>query len=137
MTRHTAAPIHLPRRSDDPLGIVGERLAVAHLVDDDGLDVSQRNWRVRTGEVRGELDVVALDHVAGLVVIVEVKARRSDAQGGPLAAVTPRKQQRIRALTGRLLAESELPYRRVRFDVVGLWLPRGQAGRLEHVQGAF
>jgi putative endonuclease len=137
MTRHTAAPIHLPRRSDDPLGLVGERLAVAHLVDDDGLDVCERNWRVRTGEVRGELDVVALDHVAGLVVIVEVKARRSDAQGGPLAAVTPRKQQRIRALTGRLLAESELPYRRVRFDVVGLWLPRGQVGRLEHVQGAF
>ncbi|MFT6803575.1 MAG: putative endonuclease [Nitriliruptoraceae bacterium] len=137
MTRHTAAPIHLATRSDEPLGLVGERLAVAHLIGDDGLDVRDCNWRVRTGEVRGELDVVALDHVAGLVVIVEVKARRSDAQGGPLAAVTPRKQQRIRALTGRLLAESELPYRRVRFDVVGLWLPRGQAGRLEHIQGAF
>jgi putative endonuclease len=137
MTRHTVAPLSLTSRSDDPLGLVGERLAVAHLVDDDGLDVRERNWRVRTGEVRGELDVVALDHVARLVVIVEVKARRSDAQGGPLAAVTPRKQQRIRALTGRLLAESELPYRRVRFDVVGLWLPRGHAGRLEHIQGAF
>ncbi len=137
MTRHTAAPVHLTSPSDDPLGVIGERLALAHLVGDDGLDVVACNWRVRTGEVRGELDVVALDHRAGLVIVVEVKARRSDAQGGPLAAVTPRKQQRIRALTGRLLAESELPYRRIRFDVVGLWLPRGVAGRLEHVEGAF
>ena len=135
MSRH-AAPITVARRTG-PLGPLGERLAVAHLTGDDGLEVAARNWDVRTGEVRGELDVVALDHAAGLVVVVEVKARRSDAQGGPLAAVTHHKQARIRSLTATMLRREALPYRRVRFDVVGVWLPGSGAGHLEHVQGAF
>lgn len=135
MSRH-AAPLAVARRTG-PLGPLGEGLAVAHLTGEDGLEVAARNWAVRGGEVRGELDVVALDHAGRLVVVVEVKTRRSDAQGGPLAAVTHRKCARIRTLTAALLRREELPYRRVRFDVVGIWLPRGGQGRLEHVQGAF
>lgn len=120
-----------------PLGPGGEALAVAHLKVDDGLEVVCRNWRRRHGEVRGELDVVALDHEARAVVVVEVKARRSARQGGPLVAVTRTKQARIRGLTAMLLREHDLPYRRVRFDVVGLLLPSRAPGRLEHVPGAF
>lgn len=137
MNRHAIAPLRLHRRIDDPLGVVGERLAVAHLVGDDQLEIAATNWALRRGEVRGELDVVALDHVRRVVVVAEVKARVDDAHGGPLAAVTPRKQTRIRALTAAFLREAGLPYRRVRFDVVGLWLPRAGAGRLEHLEGAF
>lgn len=121
----------------DDLGAAGERLAVAHLVGDDGLEIACCNWRRRRGEVRGELDVVALDHGRRLVVVLEVKTRRSLRQGGPLVAVTPTKQARIRALTAALLRDVDLPYRRVRFDVVGILLPGGGRGRLEHVPGAF
>lgn len=134
MTRHATTLTAVDRRG--PLGPLGERLAVAHLTED-GLEVVVRNWRLGTGEVRGELDAVALDHARRTVVVAEVKARSSDRHGGPLVAVTPRKQGRIRTLTAALLRELDLPYRRVRFDVVGVWLPARGDGRLEHLEGAF
>lgn len=121
----------------EPLGPTGERLAVAHLVGDDGLEVVCANWRRRRGDVRGELDVVALDRTTGTVVIVEVKTRRSGRHGGPLVAVTAAKQGRIRALTAALLRDHVLPYRRVRFDVIGILLPWHGDGHLDHVPGAF
>lgn len=135
MDRHAA---HLTTtRSRGPLGPLGERLAAAHLTADDGLEVVHSNWRRRSGEVRGELDLVALDHARRTVVVVEVKARRSERHGGPLVAVTHRKQSKVRSLTAAMLAEADLPYRRVRFDVVGLLLPTRGDGHLEHVLGAF
>lgn len=135
MPRHTITDIRVT--GDGPLGRLGERLAVAHLTGEDGLDVVATNWAVRHGEVRGELDVVALDRRAGLVVVVEVKARRRDDLGGPLAAVTPRKQAKVRSLTTALLVDGQLPFRRVRFDVVGLLVPDGRRARLDHLEGAF
>lgn len=135
MTRHATTLTAVDRRR--PLGPLGEDLAVAHLTDDDGLEVVVRNWRLGTGEVRGELDAVALDHAGRTVVVTEVKARGSDRHGGPLVAVTPRKQAKIRSLTAAMLRAEELPYRRVRFDVVGVWLPARGDGRLEHLQRAF
>ena len=135
MPRHSAQLT--PVTTDGPLGPLGEDLAVAHLTADDALEVVARNWRVGSGAVRGELDVVALDHARSTVVVAEVKARRSDRHGGPLAAVTPRKQARIRSLTALFLREAALPYRRVRLDVVAVWLPSGGGGRLEHLEGAF
>jgi putative endonuclease len=135
--RHHTRPHPLDDHAATPLGRRGEDLTAVHLEADDGLEVVARNWRLATGELRGELDVVALDHARGLVVVVEVKARRSDAHGGPLVAVTVRKQHRVRQLTAALLPSAGLPYGRVRFDVVGLWLPDRRAGRLEHLEGAF
>lgn len=135
MQRHRAALT--TTRLNGALGPAGERLAVAHLIGDDRFEMVCCNWRRRHGEVRGELDVVALDHGARRLVVVEVKARRSERHGGPLVAVTPAKQARIRALTAVLLQDVTTPYRRVRFDVVGLLLPSDAPGRLEHVPGAF
>lgn len=135
MPRHSSTDLRIT--GDGPLGRLGERLAVAHLTGDDGLDVVATNWSMHSGEVRGELDVVALDRRRGLVVVTEVKARRRDDLGGPLVAVTPRKQAKIRTLTTALLVGGGLPYRRVRFDVVGLLLPDRRHGSLTHVEGAF
>lgn len=135
MPRHTSTDLRV--QGDGPLGRLGERLAVAHLAGDDGLDVVATNWALHTGEVRGELDVVALDRRRGLVVVAEVKTRRRADLGGPLVAVTPRKQAKVRALTSALLVAGRLPFRRVRFDVVGLLVPDGGRGSLTHVEGAF
>lgn len=135
MPRHTCTDLRVT--GEGPLGRLGERLAVAHLAGDDGLDVVATNWALRSGEVRGELDVVTLDRRRGLVVVVEVKTRRHDDLGGPLVAVTPRKQAKVRALTAALLVEGGMPFRRVRFDVVGLLVPTGTRGSLTHVEGAF
>jgi putative endonuclease len=121
-----------PRRR---VGQRGEDVAAAHLAAT-GLEVVARNWRQRTGEVRGELDLIALDHARATVVVCEVKTRRGDRYGGPLLAVTPRKQAHIRALTLALLTAAELPYRNVRFDVVGIRLDTTPP-EVRHVVAAF
>ncbi|MTV23861.1 YraN family protein [Nitriliruptoraceae bacterium ZYF776] len=125
----------LVSRTDLPPGPLGEHLAAAHLVDD-GLVVLARNWRLSSGELRGELDVIAVDEPHGTVVVTEVKARR-DAErfGGALAAVPPRKAAKVRALTAAFLREARLPYPRVRLDVVAVDL--GRRPVLHHVQGAL
>lgn len=117
------------------IGSHGEDLAVEHLTAR-GLQVVARNWRIAAGDLRGELDVVALDHDAGMVVIVEVKTRSGRGYGGALAAVTPRKQMRLRRLAAAFLVESQLPYRQVRFDVIGITLI-GPQPEVVHVQGAL
>lgn len=117
------------------VGARGEDIAAAYLAAE-GLEIVARNWRQSTGEVRGELDLVALDHATATVVVCEVKTRRSDRFGGPLAAVTPRKQAQIRAITVAFLRAGELPYRTVRFDVVGVRLD-AVPPRIEHVRAAF
>ncbi len=116
-------------------GALGEELAARWLAAD-GLEVVARNWRVADGDLRGELDVVALDHRDRLVVVVEVKTRRGDGFGGALAAVTPNKQARIRRLAVAFLVAADLPYRRVRFDVIAVRLDRDPPG-IDHVVEAF
>jgi putative endonuclease len=130
---HGAAPA--AGRGRPGTGALGEQLAATHL-EAQGLEVVARNWRIADGDLRGELDLVALDHDQRLVAVVEVKTRRGDGFGGPLAAVTPRKQARIRRLAVAFLLRAELPYRRVRLDVVAVRLDHDPP-TIQHVPGAF
>jgi putative endonuclease len=131
-------PLHVPAAdtAGAPIGALGEDLAARHLVADDGLEVIARNWRLRAGELRGELDLVALDRRAGCVVVCEVKTRR-DAErfGGALAAVSPRKRGKVRALTGAFLRQADLRVGRVRIDVIAVDL--GRRPVLHHVLDAL
>lgn len=134
-----ATPVPGP---DEParttLARTGEALAADHLGHDDGLQVIARNWRLSSGELRGELDVVALAESRGLLVVCEVKTRRSaSAYGGPLAAVTPRKQAKVRRLTRMFVGQASLRTRAIRFDVIGVVLASGADPVLVHVQDAF
>lgn len=128
----------VPRRSVSAarIGRIGEDLAAHHLVVDDALRVVARNWRLVLDDLRGELDLVATDDAAGVLVICEVKTRR-DAErfGGAAAAISPRKQARLRRLTAAFLRESALHYPRVRIDLVAIDL--GARPTLTHLQGAL
>lgn len=118
-------------------GALGEAVAAAHLVRL-GHQVVARNWRLVQGDVRGELDLVSLDHARRAIVITEVKTRRSALHGGPLAAVGHDKQRRLRLLAIGFLAEAHLPYADLRFDVIGVLLDgAGTPRRLEHLRDAF
>lgn len=118
------------------VGAAGEQLAAHHLVADDGLELLARNWRLSTGELRGELDLVAIDQGAGVLVVCEVKTRRdADRFGGAVAAVSPRKRAKIRALTAAFLRDSSLAYRRVRLDLIAIDL--GHRPTLTHLEGAL
>lgn len=125
-----------PPRGRGELGALGERLAAEHLVEADGLELVARNWRLAAGELRGELDLVAIDRAGGELVVVEVKTRR-DAErfGGALAAISPRKAAKVRALTGAFLHQAGLHTRRLRVDVVAIDL--GRAPVLHHLLAAL
>jgi putative endonuclease len=103
----------------------GEDLAAAWYAGR-GYDLVARNWRCPTGEVdlivrRGEL-----------LVVCEVKARRTDAYGPPAAAVGRVKQQRLRRLAAEWLATTGVRGVDVRFDVVAV-----TGIQVEVIEGAF
>ena len=114
------------------IGALGENLAVEHLTSL-GLQVLDRNWRCRYGE----LDVIAADDVTRTAVFVEVKTRTSDQFGGVEQAVTPGKVRRLRRLAGLWLAGQDGSWAAVRIDVIvrassgGL----GEARRLQFFSG--
>ena len=121
------------------LGRIGEQMAARHL-QRCGFQIVARNWRSDSSELRGELDIVAWD--GDTLVFCEVKARRGEDAGGPLAAVTPAKVVQLRRLAGAFLAErsrnagpagtGQAP---VRIDVVGVcWPSTGGRAGIDHIR---
>ena len=121
----------LGRRAEE---IVARELGVA------GWQIVARN--VRVPEVRGEIDLIALD--GRTLVFVEVKALSAPARFGPetpAAAVGPRKRAKLRRLGVAWLRDPESavpPHRGLRFDVVGLRLDgSGEVVERTHLRAAF
>ena len=118
-------------RANVSLGNWAEDRAAAHFARL-GFTVLARNWRPRGVGVRGDLDLIVADADADLVVVCEVKARRSGSPGGAVAAVTPAKQDQIRLLTELWLAEHDSGDGNLRFDVIAI-----DGVRLMHYPDAF
>ena len=101
--------------------------AAAAFLESQGLLVLFRNFRRRAGE----LDIVARDN--GTLIIVEVRARSTNAYGGAAASVDFRKQAKLRRAAALLLQQHrDLAGLRVRFDVVA----KSPAG-IEWIKHAF
>ena len=111
------------------IGTLGENLAVEHLTSL-GLQVLDRNWRCRYGE----LDIIAADGATRTAVFVEVKTRTSDLFGGVEQAVTPEKVRRLRRLAGLWLAGQDGSWATVRIDVIGVRVGRQRSPEITHVQ---
>ena len=79
-----------------------------------GYKVVDRNWRCGFGEV----DLIVCR--GRVLVVCEVKARRTEAYGPAAAAVGPVKQQRLRRLAAEWLAATRTRGVEVRFDVVAI-----------------
>jgi len=119
--------MHDDRRA---LGAEGEARAAAHL--------AQRGYRILSRNVR--FDGVEIDLIAarpGLVVFVEVKARRSRARGLPEEAVDARKQARLVRAAAAWLHAHPAFWARVRFDVIACEFEPDGSVRLRHLEGAF
>jgi len=110
-------------------GAWGEEVALRYLLER-GYELVERNYRTRYGE----LDLILRD--GDSLVFVEVKLRRGTGFGGPLEAVTTRKQTTIRCLAEQYLSERDPVFDAVRFDVVGVLIASGKP-RLQHVENAF
>lgn len=114
------------------LGRIGEHLAARHL-ERAGYRIVERNWRPPDPGLRGELDIVARD--GDVLVFCEVKTRRGEHAGGPLAAVTPAKVAQLRRLVGCYLAASPSSEAAIRIDVVGVcWPASGGRASIEHIR---
>jgi putative endonuclease len=120
-------------------GRLGEDLVAAAL-ERRGAAVVARN--ARAPEVRGEIDLIALDR--GALVFVEVKARRAGNRRGPerpAMAVGAAKRRKIRALAIAWLRANRglVPHNsRLRFDVVGIVLgPGGEPLEWDWIEAAF
>lgn len=116
--------------SNSELGARGEALAALHLIDS-GLEVVDRNWRSKYGE----LDIVARD--GDVLVFVEVKTRSGTGYGTPAESVTYTKQQRIRRLALAWLDDRGSPWVRVRFDVIAILLTREGDPVVSHLRAVF
>jgi putative endonuclease len=80
-----------------------------------GYEIVCRNWRCAAGEI----DLIA--RRGRVIVVCEVKARRSNAFGVPALAVGAAKQQRLRRLAAAWLADHRSGRLvEVRFDVVAV-----------------
>jgi putative endonuclease len=107
------------------LGRAGEDRAAACYVAR-GYTVLERNWRC----AQGEIDLLCAR--PGLLVVCEVKTRRSVRLGAPVEAVTRAKQHRLRRLGAAYLRASAIRYDEVRFDVASVL-----GTTLTVVEGAF
>lgn len=120
------------------VGVFGERLVADRLVAQ-GWTLLDRNWRSRSRDHPGELDLVALDP-DGTLVVVEVRTRRGTSCGTALESVTPLKLRRLRRLFGLWWADQDPSARvrhagGVRIDVVAVQLQARGPSQVTHVQG--
>lgn len=112
------------------VGDRGEDAAAAFL-ERVGYRIAERNWQCRLGE----LDIVAWD--GPVLVLCEVKTRRTRKAGSPEEAVGPTKQRRISRLAAAYISEHGLEPESVRFDVVALDVLGADRALLRHHRAAF
>jgi len=97
-----------------------------------GLEILTRSYRCRLGE----LDLVCRD--GRTLVIVEVKARRSDRHGGAAESVAATKQQRILKATRHfLMCHPHWHEAPIRFDVVAVDGIDRQKPVIQWIRNAF
>ena len=110
-------------------GRKSESLAVKHLKKQ-GYKIIEQNYRTKMGEI----DIIAKHK--GVIIFVEVKARRSDRFGDPKWAVTYKKQRKISMAALQYLKDTEQTNTRARFDVVSI-NSSGDTSAIELVKNAF
>ena len=118
-------------QSKQQLGVRGEDLACAEL-ERQGMQVLERNWRCRLGEI----DIVAAEvGEAGLtLVFCEVKCRSGLGFGHPLEAITFTKMRTLRQLAALWVREHHVKASTIRLDAIGVVLVSGEPPSLTHVR---
>jgi putative endonuclease len=101
------------RAQRQQLGKLGEDIACGVLTDR-GYAILATRHRTRFGEI----DIVAKHD--GVLVFVEVKARRSARHGGAIEAISPYKRRRVAAMALDYLAWTGNLDAPCRFDVVAI-----------------
>lgn len=112
------------------IGNDGEELAVAYL-ESKGYTIIERNYFFE----RAEVDIVAFDEQC--IVFVEVKMRSSNRYGEPEEYVDEEKIENIYKAAEAWLYERKMDGSPVRFDVISIVQPEGEAPGIKHFENAF
>jgi putative endonuclease len=96
-----------------------------------GFTIVARNYRLAAGDA--EADLIAWE--GDRLVFVEVKSRRTDEFGPPERAIGDRKRAHLLRVAREYTRKTELPWERVRFDVVTVIL--SQPPQIELMRDAF
>ncbi len=107
-----------------------EELASQYLVEN-SLIIIEKNYLCKMGEI----DIIAKD--ADNLVFIEVRYRKSQAYGGPLASVDRKKQRRLSLAANHYLQKQKLTNKvACRFDVIAI---TGSLNQLDYnwIKAAF
>lgn len=85
-------------KNKQQIGAFGEQAVIEFLIQQN-IEVIERNWRIREGEI----DIVALN-ASGIFSFIEVKTRSSLAFGSPFEAINRDKAHRMQRLALAWLA---------------------------------
>ena len=113
LLRHHGRKRHMTE--DHVLGRRGEDVAQRFL-QRAGFVIVDRNYRMASGA--GEVDLVGWE--ADTLVFVEVKSRKTDEYGAPDRAIGIEKQSSLIRAAREYARHAEVPWQKVRFDVVNV-----------------
>jgi putative endonuclease len=108
------------RESKKQIGVRGEDLACAEL-ERQGLQVLERNWRCRLGEI----DIVAVEAGANGLTMVFCH---------PLEAITFTKRRTLRQLAAVWMRQHRVKASAIRLDAIGVVLAPGEEPSVTHVR---
>jgi putative endonuclease len=113
LLRHRGRKRHMTE--DHALGRRGEDVAQRFL-QRAGFVIVDRNYRMASGG--GEVDLIGWE--GDTLVFVEVKSRTTDEYGSPDRAIGPQKEASLIRAAREYARHAEVPWERVRFDVVNV-----------------
>lgn len=115
--------------SHNDFGKIAEDFAAEYL-QKNGYKILVRNFRFQ----KAEIDIIA--EKADLIIVIEVKARSTDAFMLPQEAVTKTKIRLIVSAANHYLEEFN-KNREVRFDIISVLPDKKKNLIIEHITGAF
>ncbi len=110
------------------IGKIGEEIALK-FIKNQGYEVLELNWRFR----KLEIDIIAKD--GDVLVVIEVKTRKSDTFGSPDVFVDRKKQQFLIKAINEYVNQKQLE-NEIRFDICSVLYENNQE-KVEHIKDAF
>jgi len=110
------------------IGKIGEEIALKFLKKAE-YEVLELNWRFR----KLEIDIIAKD--GNVLVVIEVKTRKSDVFGTPDVFVDRKKQRFLIKAINEYVNQKQLE-NEIRFDIVSILYDNNQE-KVEHIKDAF
>ena len=93
--------------------------------------ILKKNWRFQ----KAEIDIIAEDPSTDEIVIVEVKARKSDPLVNPEEAITKGKRKLLVMAADAFLTQNEIE-QETRFDVIFIY-KSNSTWEIQHIENAF